>query len=418
MKYKLALFALLFFSTKLCNSQWLELNTGNNIRLNSISAANDFVCWSAGENGVVIRTINGGTNWISVGGGAIGSAIIYNIFAVDSNTALCTTTPSNSTNVYRTSNGGNTWTQVFSQNGGFINAIWMTSATNGFMMGDPVGGRWSLWKTFNGGSSWDSTGLYLNQFPNMAGWVNAMHMVGNSIWFNTNGFTIYYSSNYGNNWVQQFGPDAGSNGSVWFNNLTTGLSSGNLDLRYSTNSGMSWFARTNPSSNGTPVLMGKGSQFWACVFNSPSQIYMTTNNGINWVVEYTPQSGQLSHITASRNGNSGWACKTDGGVVKKDILVAINQISNEILNRYELKQNYPNPFNPKTTIRFSVPKTSRIFLKVYDLLGREVSILVNQFLQPGNYSVNFNGSNIASGIYYYTINADEFIETKKMVLIK
>jgi len=100
--------------------------------------------------GVVLRTTDGGTNWINVGGGAIGSTGVYNIFAWDANLALCTTT-SGATSVYRTTNGGATWTQVFTQIGGFISNIWLTSETNGFMQGDPVGSRWSLWRTTNGG---------------------------------------------------------------------------------------------------------------------------------------------------------------------------------------------------------------------------------------------------------------------------
>ena len=85
---------------------------------------------------------------------------------------------------------------------------------------------------------------------------------------------------------------------------------------------------------------------------------------------------------------------------------------------FELDQNYPNPFNPSTTIEFSIPQQSFVTLKVYDLLGREVASLVNKELQSGSYKTQFNASNLASGVYLYRLNADGFIQTKKLMLMK
>ncbi len=90
--------------------------------------------------------------------------------------------------------------------------------------------------------------------------------------------------------------------------------------------------------------------------------------------------------------------------------------------RFELSQNYPNPFNPSTKIKYSIPigvnGNSLIQLKVYDLLGREVATLVNGTKSPGNYEVNFNASSLASGIYFYRLQAGKFVQTKKMILLK
>ncbi len=101
----------------------------------------------------------------------------------------------------------------------------------------------------------------------------------------------------------------------------------------------------------------------------------------------------------------------------------IKQIGTEIPKQYSLEQNYPNPFNPKTIIRFDVTsnvksQTSNVKLVVYDALGKEIAVLVNEQLQPGTYEVDFDGSNFASGLYYYKLIAGDFTETKKMVLIK
>jgi uncharacterized delta-60 repeat protein len=87
-------------------------------------------------------------------------------------------------------------------------------------------------------------------------------------------------------------------------------------------------------------------------------------------------------------------------------------------NQFNLAQNYPNPFNPTTTIQYSIPQRSNVTLKVYDILGNEVATLVNEERARGVYSVNFDASQLASGIYFYRIQAGSFIETKKMILIK
>lgn len=85
---------------------------------------------------------------------------------------------------------------------------------------------------------------------------------------------------------------------------------------------------------------------------------------------------------------------------------------------YSLSQNYPNPFNPATKISFSIPKQGFVNMKVYDILGKEVMTLVNEIKQAGSYDVNFNGSNFASGVYFYRIESDNFVDIKRMMLIK
>ena len=90
----------------------------------------------------------------------------------------------------------------------------------------------------------------------------------------------------------------------------------------------------------------------------------------------------------------------------------------EIPNNYSLKQNYPNPFNPVTTIKYGIPKGSNVFLRIYDVMGREVAILVNEQKNAGVHSVGFNSENLSSGVYFYKIEAGNFTDVKKMVLVK
>jgi hypothetical protein len=99
-------------------------------------------------------------------------------------------------------------------------------------------------------------------------------------------------------------------------------------------------------------------------------------------------------------------------------LIGISNISNEIPKEYKLYQNFPNPFNPTTTINFDIIKQGIVKIVLYDILGKEVDIIVNENIQPGKYKIEFNGVNLASGLYFYRITTPEFTDIKKMLLVK
>ena len=101
------------------------------------------------------------------------------------------------------------------------------------------------------------------------------------------------------------------------------------------------------------------------------------------------------------------------------VLTAIDLLADENLpGEFRLDQNYPNPFNPITTIQFTVPKHANVKLKLYDLLGRKVVTLVDEELEPGEYKYIFNASGFASGVYFYHMEADRFVQVKKLILLK
>ncbi|MCL5028587.1 MAG: T9SS type A sorting domain-containing protein [Bacteroidetes bacterium] len=102
----------------------------------------------------------------------------------------------------------------------------------------------------------------------------------------------------------------------------------------------------------------------------------------------------------------------------KDIISGVREIDNNIPKEFFLYQNYPNPFNPSTKIRFEIPKTSFVKLIVYDILGREIAVLINKEMKPGSYETIFNARGIASGVYFYRIETGSFSQTKKFVLLK
>jgi Secretion system C-terminal sorting domain len=93
-------------------------------------------------------------------------------------------------------------------------------------------------------------------------------------------------------------------------------------------------------------------------------------------------------------------------------------VRSNVISKFSLSDNYPNPFNPSTQITYSVPKATNVTLKVYDVLGQEVALLVDEKKQPGEYNVTWNAEGVPSGVYFYRIVAGEFVETKKMVLIR
>ena len=103
---------------------------------------------------------------------------------------------------------------------------------------------------------------------------------------------------------------------------------------------------------------------------------------------------------------------------RSQVVTDVNEEVNIQPEQYSLEQNYPNPFNPTTSIRYQVSSIAQVTLKVYDILGNEVARLVNEDKPVGSYEVDFDASQLSSGIYLYKLTAGNFIETRKMILIK
>jgi hypothetical protein len=108
--------------------------------------------------------------------------------------------------------------------------------------------------------------------------------------------------------------------------------------------------------------------------------------------------------------------KIDG--VKYGSFVTSIKVKEQIPTHFSVSQNYPNPFNPMTTINYAIPKTSHVSIKIYNAIGEEVERLVDKIQSAGNYTVIFIGKNLSSGVYYYQLQAGNFSQTKKMILMK
>jgi hypothetical protein len=109
----------------------------------------------------------------------------------------------------------------------------------------------------------------------------------------------------------------------------------------------------------------------------------------------------------------------DVWILRTAQVVAVNEKPNQTPpDRFALEQNYPNPFNPSTRISFTIPHSSFVILKVFDVLGREVATLVNEVMRPGTYERTFEGTDLTSGVYFCHLQAGRLDEVKKMIIIR
>ena len=359
----LILFSLLKFPYCFAQMQWFEQTTPVSIELMSVSAVNDNIVWACGlGNAQVVRTTDGGTWMNATGSGILPGLHITNIWGIDENNALVTgTTTSSITYVYKTTNGGLNWTQVFNQSGGFINAVQLTSANNGFMVGDPVAGRWSLWKTTDAGYTWDSSGLYVPEQSNF-GYPNTLFISGSHYWFGTLNYVIMHSSDYGNTWSPQVTTQL-LIVAIWFNNINMGLAGGYAcEIDRTINGGNNWyFLNTLPLYSSIHGITGTGQEWWLCSTTyTPSKIWYSSNNGASWTVQHTINGAQYVHISKARTGSNIWAVGTFNTISKYGLSTNLKNNSSEIPSKYNLSQNYPNPFNPVTNIRFDIPRSSHV----------------------------------------------------------
>jgi len=195
----------------------------------------------------------------------------------------------------------------------------------------------------------------------------------------------------------------------------------------------SWENNYSPSSFSLPISIGANSTNLISTFGdfltNNRKYYSSSDNGISWSELTTDTIGLTNNILSSYavTANSSyyfaayWKFANSvitASVYRLPITVTSVEGDNILPQSYFLSQNYPNPFNPNTNINFSIPNSSFVTLKVYDVLGKEVANLVNEELSAGTYNFNFDAAKLTSGIYFYRIQTDNFVDTKKMILLK
>ena len=156
-------------------------------------------------------------------------------------------------------------------------------------------------------------------------------------------------------------------------------------------------------------------------FNNSSYTTSSTVNGtansLNQMKHNHQDLSTTDGCTALTSPNSTYTARPNIKMTFSPFLGVENQIS-AIPTKYELAQNYPNPFNPTTKINFALPKNGFATLKVYDVLGRQVALLMSEVKQAGYYSIDFDASKLSSGIYFYKLESGTFTDVKRMVLVK
>jgi hypothetical protein len=187
-------------------------------------------------------------------------------------------------------------------------------------------------------------------------------------------------------------------------------------VMYSTNHGSTWLP-LNLSNKAIYSLANKDNNLFA---GSNNGIYVSTNGGNNWDLRneglnFTPVCSAIlisgNYAITGINLHSIWRRSLSE-------VIGIKNISTKIPVSTALYQNYPNPFNPSTIIKFDIKNPGFFSLKIYNSSGSEIETLVNSNLSTGTYEVNWNASEYASGIYFYVIRSGNFMESKKMLLIK
>ncbi len=385
---------------------WIYNKTdATNQDLNEVRFLNAFTGWTCGGNGTLLKSVDGGVNWTNVptGSGAYFNAVHF----VNVNTGWIA---ADVNNFKKTTNGGATWINQTVSGSGILNRCYAINDQICFAAG--IDGK--LHRTSNGGTSWSvvkTSSSAFNRFcfiNDLTGWV-------------TGPDNLYRTNDGGLTWSQSSVP--GSNRDVSFINESTGWIPNFPNVLKTTNGGDTWTSYNVTSGPGSIFFgirfVNANTGYCIGVDYSNGKIFKTTDGGLTWFSQVIPEVFGIyglhfyDELTGWAVGSGGNTFRTiDGG------LTFVGQTSSNIPEKFSLRQNYPNPFNPSTKINFDIKNSSFASLKIYDINGREVKILINESLSAGSYEVIFNAGELNSGIYFYVLNANGFSESKKMMLVK
>lgn len=348
-------------------NSWIVQSPVNSNRLNNVTSVNNNTLLAAGNSGTIIISANSGLNW-SIRTSPVNEDFYSSAF-IDPNTGFIS--GSNGV-ILKTINSGGNWVQQTSGTSLKLNCIRFLNSVTGFSCGE----NGLLIRTTDSGVTWNSVNLGVSNN------LKSLFFIDNSGFLaGSNGF-LSKTTNSGNNWLTQSTQAGGDINSVYFSSLDTGvLAFSGGSVKVTSNGGVNWYQ--------TSIQNG------------------STNFSLNSVCLQNNKKGFIA-------GNYGIILKANGFF--SPIIGIQNNSSN--LQSFSLSQNYPNPFNPVTNIKFNIPKSGFVKITVFDMLGREVTSIVNESMQPGSYNVDWDASNYSSGVYFYKLETEGFVESKKMVLLK
>ena len=360
--------------------------------LNSLFFIDNMTGFIAGSK--FIKTTDGGGTWNTVNSGVASSDTTYpdpafqDVYFVNHSLGFAIFRDySTGDGVIKTTDGGTTWNPVNINNDkNDKRFIYFADENLGF-----VSGYSTLYRTTDGGDTWDTLAVAYGSTPGYFEDLNSkVTFVNSSTGFFGRKGHIFKTTDKGDTWIGAPIDDYTEPRHIQFLSDSTG------------------YAICTSDTFGLPLHV----------------LYKTTDGGNSWsdVTNKLPGSTGFQSMfftdehTGFLAGSAGIIKTTTGG---DSVATSVRQTENSIVpSAYMLFQNYPNPFNPTTTIRYQLPAVAHVTLKVYDILGREVTTLVDDVKGAGMQQVQFNASQLASGLYFYTFRTGSFTATKKLLLMK
>jgi photosystem II stability/assembly factor-like uncharacterized protein len=388
------------------STRWIPQVSGVTTQFDHVDFINPNTGIVTETSNYILRTYDGGANWTRIYTGINGQYAvkfkdIYTVFLFGYTT------------LYKSVNGGLNFT---------ISANLGNSVSEIFIFGEKIilAGSTFIFKSTDAGSNWASypapnspyNFCFIDEFT---GWsVGAQYYPPpnpNLYIYNR----IHKTTNGGTNWTLLSEVTSQSQPmyqNIRFCNINTGYIGGLYGCRKSTNGGGLWsIVKSGLSTEVFPVNI---DSVWLGVLGSG--LDYTTNGGINWIRDSV--NGSIRDIKILDN-NTAWAVGNNGKIfVTSTAFLSAGNSSLFMPGEYILFQNYPNPFNPSTSIEFSIPEKTFIKLAVYDIIGREVEIMVYQDMPEGTHRIDWSGAGHPSGTYFYTLDSKKFKKTKKMILVK
>jgi ligand-binding sensor domain-containing protein len=292
-----------------------------------------------------------------------------------------------------------------------INALAINS--QGHIFAGTLYGSSGIFRSTDNGGNWTEAGLPDNDLLCLA--INSQGDIfggtyDNGAFRSTNNGASWIDINNGltNHFVFSFAINASGH-------IFAGTDSG---VFYSTDNGANW--RQTGLSRYVITALAINSRGHIFAGTAHSGVIRSTDNGVSWTQINSGLTDTDVWCLAINPQGQIFAGTNGGGVFRsvQSTITSIDEIVVELPLSFTLEQNYPNPFNPSTTIRFSLPIAAEVILKIVDSLGREVEILINGKLNPGEYSIPWNAVGQTSGVYFYRLRAGDFVQTKKLVLLK
>lgn len=388
-----------FINLNHCSAQWIQtLYKGAYVENMAVSNLNIFVATTGGG---IYRSTNNGIDWTQT---SLDSGFIKDIAANGNKIFVA-----RGYEVYVSTNNGNNWSTALSNTFGQVTCFLINGS-------DIFAGTTSrVYRSTNNGINWVQTTQFGRNVLTLA-------ISGSHIYAGTYQYGVYVTTNNGINWSQTSlnNQDILSLATIG-SHIFAGTSLNGIYL--STNYGESWEPIGFNNECSIYSLAIQNSHVFASVGSISTMfggVYLTTNNGVNWIVKNQGLDQTTNPMGPLLIANNYIFVGKQNIIWRRTYneIINIKTISTEVPTEYNLSQNYPNPFNPSTTIEFSIKEKSNVTLKIFDVNGKKIETLVNNQLGIGSYKYDFNAQNLASGIYFYQLETNKFLDTKRMVLVK